>query len=1001
MVQLSSEVLSKLKSSIKGEIKTDQVTRVLFSTDASIHQIEPLGVVYPGSIDDLDAIVTLAGQYHIPIIARGSGSSLAGQSIGNGLIIDCSRYLTKLIEINRDENTAIVEPGLILDDLNRAVGKFNLQFGPDPASSERATVGGCIGNNAAGAHSIIYGMTADHVISTEVVLADGSVTTFKPTSLAEASLFSIETKNMSTSTIEKNIYKSALAIRSEYCEDIKNTWPITWRRTSGYNLNYLIPWSPTMPPQWDLNESPYPPCEPNTINLAQLLVGSEGTLGILRRATLRLVPIRQNKLLSVLNFSSIIHACEIIPQILELSPSAIELIPQSLIHLARSIPSYSNQLSFVVGDPEALLIVEFSGNNSGELSEKVTDLKRVTDWDIEPVVASTALQQKQVWDVRKVGLGILMSRPGDIKPVTFIEDMSVPVEMLGEFVKEMDIILKQYGTQADYYGHASAGCLHIRPLLNIKTPNGRAQIRLIAEAAVELVLHLGGAISSEHGDGITRGEWIEKAYGPRIVQAIRMLKLSADPNGILNPGKIIDPPKMDSYLRYGDGYKPQGWVPSMAFSSDSPDSIKLVEAIEQCNGVGVCRKSGGVMCPSFQATLDEKYSTRGRANLLRALVSNGFETKEMAMQAVKETLDKCLACKGCKAECPSATDIAKLKYEYYQYYYSLPGHHRPFRDYLFGYISIIARYGHFVAPAINPIISSDNLGRFRELILGISKKRTLPRLSRDTIHNHEKYYYDHTKIPDCLFLSDAFNEYFFPQTGVDALRILKAVGSNTKLLDTIGAGRTLISKGFLSQAKKHAHKLIEEMKRIDPEGRMPIIGLEPSEIYTLKDEYQDLLPNDLYVKLLAGRTYMIDEFLLRPAPDRMQWMSRLDLISGYEIDRSNVLLHGHCYQKAQPFATDGLPIGVAATETVLRMAGYSVELIDDGCCGMAGAFGYEAENYDLSMRVGDISLIPAINGSGISTIAACGISCKSQIEDATGRLVMHPISLLAQRYGFD
>jgi len=1001
MAQLSSEVLSKIKSSIKGEIKTDRVTRLLYSTDASIHKIEPLGVVFPRNIDELDTIVTLAGQYQIPLIARGSGSSLAGQSIGNGLIIDCSRYLNKLIEINRDDNTAIAEPGLILDDLNKAAKRFNLQFGPDPASSERATIGGCIGNNAAGAHSIIYGMTADHVISTEVVLADGSVATFKPTSLDEASLFSSESKTISTSTIEKNIYQSALSIRSEYCEDIKNAWPITWRRTSGYNLNYLIPWSPTKPPQWDLNQSPYPPNSPNMINLAQLLVGSEGTLGILRRATLRLVPISQNKLLSVINFSSIINACEIVPRILELSPSAIELVPQSLIHLARSVPSYASQLSFVVGDPEAILVVEFAGNDSGELSEKVAALKKITDWDTEPLVASTALQQRQVWDVRKVGLGILMSRPGDIKPVTFIEDMSVPVEQLAEFVKEMDIILKQYGTLADYYGHASAGCLHIRPLLNIKTQNGRAQIRKIAEAAVDLVLHLGGAISSEHGDGITRGEWIERAYGPRIVQAIRMLKLAADPNGILNPGKIIDPPKMDTSLRYDNVYKPQGWEPFMAFSSDSPDSIKLVEAIEQCNGVGVCRKSGGVMCPSFQATLDEKYSTRGRANLLRALVSNSFESQEMAMQAVKETLDKCLACKGCKSECPSATDIAKLKYEYYHHYYSLPGHHRPIRDYLFGYISTIARYGHYIAPVINPIISGDDLGGFREIILGISKKRKLPKLSRETIHDHEKYYYDNKQKPDCLFLSDAFNEYFFPQTGVDALRILKAVGSNVKLLVTIGAGRTLISKGFLIQAKKHAQRLIGEINRIDPDGRMPIIGLEPSEIYTLKDEYQDLFPNDKVVKLLAERAYMIDEFLLRPAPDKLQRISKLDLISGNEQNRTNVLFHGHCYQKAQPLAKDGLPVGVSATETVLRMAGYSVEIIDDGCCGMAGAFGYEAENYDLSMRVGDISLIPAIKGSDISTIAACGISCKSQIEDATGRLVMHPISLVAQRCGFD
>ena len=997
MDNLSSEIVTKIKNSITGEVKTDPITRVLYSTDASIHKMEPLGVVFPRNVGELEAIVTLAAEYHIPLIPRGSGSSLAGQSIGNGLIIDCSRYLNKLISVNREEKTAIVEPGLVLDDLNRAVKRYDLQFGPDPASSERATLGGCIGNNAAGAHSILYGMTADHIISTEVVLADGVVSTLRSITLDEAGLIVGDKRNMTASRIEKNIYQSALHIRSEYNEDIRKSWPITWRRTSGYNLNYLIPWSPTIPPQWDLDYSPYPPTAPNMINLAQLFVGSEGTLGILRKATLRLVPIQRNKLLLVINFSSIFEACAIVPQIMQLSPSAIELVPQSLIHLARSVPSYASLLSFVVGDPAAMLIVEFSGDISKDISEKVNALKKIKSWDFEPFIAETAAQQKQVWDVRKVGLGILMSRLGDIKPATFIEDMAVPVERLGEFVNELDPILKDYGTYADYYGHASAGCLHIRPLLNIKTPIGRANMRSIAEAAVELTLRLGGAVSAEHGDGITRSEWIERAYGPRIVQAIRILKQSADPDGILNPGKIIDPPKMDTFLRYDDRYHPQAWKPVMTFSSNIPDSIKLVEAIEQCNGVGVCRKSGGVMCPSFQATLDEMYSTRGRANLLRAMVSDGFATQEMAVQAVKETLEKCLACKGCKAECPSSVDMAKLKYEFNQYYYSLPGHHHPVRDYLFGYISEIAKMGNHFAPIVNSIIFADKFSGLREKILGISRYRKLPRFSGDTIHKHAKYFYDDTKPPDLFFLSDAFNEYFYPQTGVNALKVLNAAGCNTKLLDTIGAGRTLISKGFLDQAKKHAQKLMDEINRIDPNGKLPIVGLEPSEIYTLKDEYLDLLPNNKQVAALPERAYMIDEFLLRPALDGLHRLSKLIPFDGSQNNRTNVLLHGHCYQKAQSQSKDGLPSGVAATEAVLQAVGYSVKTIDDGCCGMAGAFGYETEHYDLSMQVGALSLIPAIKGSVISIVAAAGISCKSQIEDGTGRPAIHPISLVAQK----
>jgi FAD/FMN-containing dehydrogenase/Fe-S oxidoreductase len=1001
MDQLSSEIVSKIKSSISGEIKTDRITRVLYSTDASIHKIEPLGVVLPRTIDELETIVTLADQYQIPLIPRGSGSSLAGQSIGKGLIIDCSRYLNKLIEINREEKSAVVEPGLILDDLNCVAKKSDLQFGPDPASSERASIGGCIGNNATGAHSILYGMTADHIISAEVVLADGSIATFKPITVDIAGNIACEVTNSLSSNIEKNIYQSVNKIRSEYSDDIKKNWPTTWRRTSGYNLNYLIPWSPTSPPLWDLAQSSYPPASPNKINLAQLLVGSEGTLGILRKATLRLVPVQHIRCLAIINFSSIFEACAIVPQILDLSPSAIELVPQSLIHLARSVPSYANQLSFVVGDPAAMLVVEFTGNDSRELSDKVTSVKKINTWDTEPLIAASEAQQKQAWEVRKVGLGILMSRPGDIKPVTFIEDMSVPVGRLAEFVKEMDIILKDHGTQADYYGHASAGCLHIRPLLNIKSSNGRADVRLIAESAVELVLRFGGAISSEHGDGITRGEWIERAYGPRIVQANRLLKQSADPHGILNPGKIVDPPKMDTSLRYDDGYQPQGWEPIMTFSSETTDSNRLVEAIEQCNGAGVCRKSRGVMCPSFQATLDEMYSTRGRANLLRAMISNGFATQEMAMESVKEALDICLACKGCKAECPSAVDMAKLKYEFYQHYYSLPGHSRPLRDYLFGYISQISSLGHYIAPVVNFVISADKLGGLREKLLGISKKRKLPKLSRDTIHHQRKLFFDPNRGPDCLFLSDAFNEYYYPYIGVDALKVLDRVGCNVKLLATIGAGRTLISKGFLVQAKRHARKLISEINRIDPDGKLPIIGLEPSEIYTLKDEYPDFFPNNRQVKSIAERAFMIDEFLLRPVHDGLPRLSKLVLLMELEECRTDVLLHGHCYQKAQPMAKDGLPVGVAATENMLKGIGYSVKLIDDGCCGMAGAFGYEAEHYDLSMQVGELSLFPKVKGSDNSIVAASGISCKSQIEDGTGRLVMHPISLVAQRCGKD
>jgi FAD/FMN-containing dehydrogenase/Fe-S oxidoreductase len=999
MDELNPEIIAEIKKSISGEIKTDKVTRILYSTDASIHQINPLGVVFPRDGDELRRVVDICHQFHVPLIPRGSGSSLAGQAIGAGLIIECSRYLNKLVAINQEEQTAVVEPGLILDDLNREAKKYNLRFGPDPASSERATLGGCIGNNATGAHSIIYGMTSDHIISVEAILADGSVTIFKAISLDEANLLAGSASDSSISKLERQFYASALQIRSEYQEDIKRSYPHTWRRVSGYNLNYLIPWSPTYPPQWDVDTIPYPPVLPNMINLAQVLAGSEGTLGVIRRATLRLVPLKKHSIISVLSFSSIMEACEIVPEILGLAPSAIELIPQSLIHLARSVPAYANMLSFVIGDPAALLGVEFSGDDPKVLADKVIKLNSIRNWSDKPFIAESPVNQKQVWDVRNVGLGILMSRLGDYKPISFIEDMSVPVDRLGEFVRELDNILNHYQTKAEYYGHASAGCLHVRPLLNTKTSRGRIELREIAEAAVDLVLQLGGAVSSEHGDGITRGEWIQRAYGPKIVQAFSLLKQAADPQGILNPGKKVNSPKMDTSLRYDVDYQPVGWEPVMAFSSLIPAPERIVEAIEQCNGAGVCRKSEGVMCPSFQATKDEMYSTRGRANLLRTMISNGFASPEMAIAAVKDTLEKCLACKGCKAECPSAVDMAKLKYEFYQHYYGLPGHHHPIRDYLFGFIAQIARIGHLVAPIANYFISSPILAKSRENLVGLSQNRRLPKLSRTSLHKMAKLYLDRSCEPDCLLLSDAFNEYFYPEVGIDALKVLTELGYKVRILSTLGAGRTLISKGFLRQAKEHAKRLGDEIHRLDPAGRLPIIGLEPSEIFTLRDEFLDYFPGSEWVKALSERAYMIDEFLVRPDSTGMPRLTNIILKNRSKDSSTNVLLHGHCYQKAQPPSKDGLPTGVAATVAMLENVGYSVTTIKDGCCGMAGAFGYEAEHYSLSMQVGGLSLFPAVNESGTSIVATAGISCKSQIEDGTGKRAVHPITLISRLIG--
>ncbi|OGO11334.1 MAG: hypothetical protein A2Y53_04440 [Chloroflexi bacterium RBG_16_47_49] len=1011
-----------LNKAITGEVCFDKPTRILYSTDASIYQIEPLGVAFPRTIDELTACVEIAASYKVPILARGSGSSLAGQAIGPALILDCSRYLHHQVEINPEERTATVEPGVILASLNKAAGSFGLQFGPDPASAERATLGGVMANNASGAHSILYGMAADHLLSAEVILADGSQATFEPVTVEEA--YRRASLNFN---LESAFYQAAIHIRDHYADAIRQNWPGTWRRASGYNLNYLLPWSSSQPPQWaevsnqweDSNRSssplPYPPIHSNTLNLAPLLAGSEGTLAVIRRATVRLLPLPRYTLLAILVYPSLATACDAVPDLLELGPSAIELIPETLVQLARSVPAYAHQLAFLnplishVGksersgqDSPSMLVLEFAGDDRGKLHKQVQSLPVVEG--NPPLLAESAKAQSQVWAVRKVGLGILMSRTGDFKPVPFIEDLAIPVERLGIFVREMERILSEHSTHGDFYAHASAGCLHIRPILNLKSVQGITAMRSIAEQAVGLVLRLGGAVSGEHGDGLARSEWMEQAYGPEVMAAFRELKQAVDPEGIMNPGKILDSPGMDTNLRMGPERRVTTWQPFLSFTSQGG----LLGAVEMCNGAGVCRKANGVMCPSFQATGNEMHSTRGRANLLWAMFSGRLQQSSITDDVLKEALDLCLACKGCKAECPSAVDMAKIKYEFLQYYYSSgSGRHHPLRDYLFAYIELLAHLGSTFPWLVNFILCNLLTGRVGERFLGLSSNRQLPTLSQHSFstlvskylgeHSYHKNPLSPKSCPEpVLFLSDPFTEYYHPHVGMAALRALSAAGYQAKIVPVIGTGRTLISKGFLEQARRHALKVLQAIKRLDPDDLIPVIGVEPSEIYTLKEEYLDLLPGDEKVKALTQRTYLIDEFLVRPRGDEKSPILRIaEQNSTLRTTGTTVLLHGHCYQKAQSPAEDGYPVGVAATVVMLEAVGYKVSVIDAGCCGMAGAFGYESEHYDISMRVGGLSLFPAIRGASPHTIiAAPGVSCQSQIEDGTRRKALHPILLL-------
>lgn len=962
-MSLSKEFIYELTKHFIGDIRLDTASKVLYSTDASMYQIEPLGVAIPKNQADLQLAVELAAKYKTPILPRGSGSSLGGQAIGEALILDCSRYLNSILEINLEEHYAIVEPGVILADLNRAVAKRGLMFGPDPASAERATMGGVIGNNATGAHSILYGMSADHLLEAEVVLSDGSLSTW-----------GIGNSKLRIGNRQSEIVSVVNEIRGNYAETIKQNYPKSWRNSAGYRLNYLLPWSPSKPPQWN---GDYPNSK---LNLASLLAGSEGTLAVIRKMKVNLVSKPKHTILGVLQYQSIEAACDDVPRLLEFNPSAIELIPQMILQLARSVPAVSNQMGWIIGNPAAVLVVEFSGDQIATLKEAVRKIGDVL------TIAESIEDQNHIWNIRKSGLGILDSRPQNARPIAFIEDCAIPVERLGEFVRETQKILLAHKTYAGIYAHASGGCLHIRPVLDLTRGEGVRAMRSIVEQVFSLTVKLGGSMSSEHGDGIVSGEFIERTYGTEITDAMRKLKRAADPDNILNPKKMFDAPPMDSHLRYGENYQAKVWDSALRFEHEHG----LAGAIEMCNGQGVCRKSNGVMCPSFQATGEEGLSTRGRANLLRGLLASHIEysnTRYVELEsATFKTLDLCLACNGCTSECPSGVNMPRLKYEFMRQYYK--SHRRPLHDYLFAYFHVVAKFLNPIAPLANYFMQVNWSKKLISNIFGITKKRPFPLfVNRKTISTNKTSKTISTNKA-VIFLSDVFSEYIEPQVKEAAIEILNHFGYEVKVLSMIGAGASFLSKGFIPQAKTHANQVLDEIKRLGAESSIPVVGCEPPEVYCLKHEYVALLPHRK-AEIESINVFMIDEFILRVAK-----LEKLDI----NLDKTNkekIFFHPHCHHRASGFGTDGLPTGASATLELMRLLGYDMQLSDAGCCGMAGTFGFDAEHYDLSMQIGELKLLPKLRElkNWELGIVSSGAACRMQIQHGTGRKARHPLEL--------
>lgn len=971
--QQRHELLKHLRANVQGEVRFDSTSRKLYSTDASIYQVEPLGVVIPRSVEDVVAAVQIAGQMRVPITPRGGGTSLSGQSIGPGVVVDCSKYLNRVLDLDPVRRVARVQPGVILDVFNRALDPHDLQFGPDVSTSNRANLGGLMGNNSAGARSIVYGKTIDHVLSQTAILSDGSKVVAEP--LDEAGW---ESKARAPG-LEGAIYREVRRLVREHHDEIHRRFPRILRRVSGYNFDVLagvpVPRAPLA-----LSRDP---------GLHHLLVGSEGTLAVTVEAEVHLAAKPKVRGLLVPQFATMANAMDALAACLELGPSAVEVMDHILLDLTAGNLALRDATKPIDRRAKAIFMVEFSGDDDREVQDKVEKLHRRlqgVNGLVTVVPAVDPAIRDPLWNLRRAAMPLLYSMTGDAKPITFIEDPAVPPEKLPEFVARFREILHRHGTDGSFYGHASVGCLHIRPVMNLKDRTHVATMRRIMEEVSDLVMLYGGSLSGEHGDGLARSEWNKKMFGAEIYGAFRELKRAFDPHGILNPGRIVDAPPMTENLRYPPGYQPAEPVTVFDYSKQEG----FLRSVEMCNGSGACRKtSGGAMCPSYRATLDERDSTRGRANALRhALAIDGPMAdprgvpRTLRQPWVHEVFDLCLMCKACKAECPSNVDVSKQKAELLQFYYR--GRTRPLEHLLVAGVPWFNRLAAPVAPLVNWVQTRRVSRWLLEKMAGIDRRRSLPPLHRD---HFRKWFRRHRpdqragRAGKVLLLADCFTTYNEPAVGTAAVRVLERAGYSVELADMFCCGRVFISKGFLHLAKSRVQSQAGALARRVADGT-PILGLEPSCILTLADEWPELLPN-AQTRAVAMAAKMADSWLAEQVRS-----AKCELPLGASAEKC--LLHGHCHQKAL--------LGVAASAAALRLVpGLDVQVLDAGCCGMAGSFGFEQAHFDVSEKIANDALLPALARQPEKTVVAPGTSCRHQIHDLAGRRALHPMEVLAAR----
>jgi FAD/FMN-containing dehydrogenase/Fe-S oxidoreductase len=938
----------ELETRIEGEVRFDTITRALYSTDASVYQIQPLGVVVVKNRDDIVRALEICHRFRCPLTLRGGGTSQGGQSIGQGVQIDISKHYNHVLEVNAEERWARVEPGIVLDELNAQLANLGLRFAPDISTASRATIGGMMANNSSGARSVIYGKTIDHVLEQVVALSDGSIVHFRDTPRNEVP---------AGDSLEAACYRTVLDLAAEHSAEIDRRYPKILRRVGGYNLDEFV-------------DSAKP------VNLAKLMVGSEGTLGVVLEAKLRLVPLPKAKAVMVIPFADLLESLAATPVILGHKPSAVEVMDKAILDNTRQNAALDRiRKTFIAGDPEATLCVEFYADRKEDLPPRLAALEqdlRSRNLGYAYHAETDLAAQARIWSLREAALGLSMAMKEDAKSISFVEDTAVAPEKLRDFIERFLEIIRRNETTAGIYAHASVGCLHVRPVINLKTEQGIRKFEAIAQEVADLVLEFGGALSGEHGDGFVRSPFMRQMFGPVLYEAFREIKRTFDPLGILNPGKIVDAPPLTSNLRFGAGYQ----TPNPTTWFDYSEYGGLGGAVEMCSGVGACRKKlSGTMCPSYMATREESDSTRGRANVLRLAMAGRLGESGLGDEGVYSVLDLCLECRACKSECPVGVDMARFKSEFLADYWSRHG--APLRARALGNIHRLSVWGSRFAPLSNWISSSLPVRWLNEKLLDIDQRRSLPAWKRDTFARWlaRNPRADGGKNFVTLF-NDTFTNHYDPEIGIAALEILERGDCHVDVVRPGCCGRPLISQGLLAEARAHAATLVDTLFPIASRGEK-ILFCEPSCLSAVKEDAPSLLRGDRQQKAraVADACQLFEEFA-----------AQLDL--PLRAGPGKILLHGHCHQKSMGL----LP---ATTSLLSRIPSATVVDLDAGCCGMAGSFGYTRQHYEVSEAIANRRLLPAVKAmSADDVLVAPGTSCRRQVAELNGRNAAHPAVLI-------